>query len=195
MVTFGGAYAVLAYVAQQAVQHYNWLKPTEMLDGLGMAETTPGPLIMVLQFVGFMAAYRDPGALSPLVAGTLGGLLATWVTFTPCFLWIFVGAPFIEHLRGMSALNSALAAITAAVVGVVLNLALWFAIHTIFAETMPVRAWPLAFDVPVLSSLDPWALGLSMAAAVAIFRLKWGMIPTLAGSCAAGVALHLVGAI
>ena len=195
MVTFGGAYAVLAYVAQQAVQHYGWLKPTEMLDGLGMAETTPGPLIMVLQFVGFIAAYRDPGVLSPLVAGTLGGLLATWVTFIPCFLWIFVGAPFIEHLRGISSLNSALAAITAAVVGVILNLALWFAIHTIFADTIPVRVWPLTFDAPVLSSLNPWALVLTVAAAVAIFRLKWGMIPTLASSCAAGVVLHLVGAI
>jgi chromate transporter len=195
MVTFGGAYAVLAYVAQQAVQHYGWLKPTEMLDGLGMAETTPGPLIMVLQFVGFIAAYRDPGVLSPLVAGTLGGLLATWVTFIPCFLWIFVGAPFIEHLRGISALNSALAAITAAVVGVILNLALWFAIHTIFTVTIPVRVWPLTFDAPVLSSINPWALGLTIAAALAIFRLKWGMIPTLASSCAAGVVLHLVGAI
>lgn len=195
MVTFGGAYAVLAYVAQQAVQHYGWLKPTEMLDGLGLAETTPGPLIMVLQFVGFIAAYRDPGVLSPLVAGTLGGLLATWVTFIPCFLWIFVGAPFIEHLRGISALNSALAAITAAVVGVILNLALWFAIHTIFADTIPVRVWPLTFDAPVLSSLNPWALVLTVAAAVAIFRLKWGMIPTLASSCVAGVVLHLVGAI
>jgi chromate transporter len=195
MVTFGGAYAVLAYVAQQAVQHYGWLKPAEMLDGLGMAETTPGPLIMVLQFVGFIAAYRDPGVLSPLVAGTLGGLLATWVTFIPCFLWIFVGAPFIEHLRGISALNSALAAITAAVVGVILNLALWFAIHTIFAVTIPVRVWPLTFDAPVLSSINPWALVLTIAAALAIFRLKWGMIPTLASSCAAGVVLHLVGAI
>ena len=105
MVTFGGAYAVLAYVAQQAVENYGWLKPGEMLDGLGMAETTPGPLIMVLQFVGFMAAFRDPGALSPMLAGTLGGLLATWVTFTPCFLWIFLGAPFIEMLRGNKALN------------------------------------------------------------------------------------------
>ena len=123
MVTFGGAYAVLAYVAQQAVETYGWLKPGEMLDGLGMAETTPGPLIMVLQFVGFMAAYRDPGSLSPMLAGTLGGLLATWVTFTPCFLWIFLGAPFIEVLRGNRALNGALSAITAAVVGVVLNLA------------------------------------------------------------------------
>ncbi len=195
MVTFGGAYAVLAYVAQQAVQHYGWLTPTEMLDGLGMAETTPGPLIMVLQFVGFMAAFRNPGSLSPLFAGTLGGLLATWVTFTPCFLWIFVGAPFIERLRNVAGLNAALSAVTAAVVGVILNLAIWFAIHTIFGATVQVRTWPLAFDAPVLSSLDPWALGLTLAAAFAIFRLNWGMIPTLASSCGAGVALHLLGVI
>jgi len=195
LVTFGGAYAVLAYVAQQAVQHYGWVTPIEMLDGLGMAETTPGPLIMVLQFVGFMAAARHPGALSPLLAGTMGGLLATWVTFTPCFLWIFVGAPFIERLRNVVALNAALSAVTAAVVGVILNLALWFAIHLIFAATVPVRAWPLAFDAPVLSSLDPWALGLTLAAATAIFRFNWGIIPTLASSCAAGVVLHLLGAI
>ena len=141
MVTFGGAYAVLAYVAQQAVENYGWLKPGEMLDGLGMAETTPGPLIMVLQFVGFMAAFRDPGSLSPMLAGTLGGLLATWVTFTPCFLWIFLGAPFIEVLRGNKALNGALSAITAAVVGVILNLAIWFALHTLFRETVPVHAY------------------------------------------------------
>jgi chromate transporter len=195
MVTFGGAYAVLAYVAQQAVQHYGWLTPTEMLDGLGMAETTPGPLIMVLQFVGFMAAYRNPGTLSPLLAGTMGGLLATWVTFTPCFLWIFVGAPFIERLRNVVALNAALSAVTAAVVGVILNLALWFAIHTIFSATVPVRTWPLAFDAPVLSSLDPWALSLTLASGIAILRLNWGMIPTLASSCGAGVVLHLLGAI
>jgi chromate transporter len=192
MVTFGGAYAVLAYVAQQAVQHYGWLTPKEMLDGLGMAETTPGPLIMVLQFVGFMAAYRNPGTLSPLLAGTMGGLLATWVTFTPCFLWIFVGAPFIERLRNVVALNAALSAVTAAVVGVILNLAVWFAIHTIFGATVPVRTWPLAFDAPVLSSLDPWALGLTLASAIAIFRFHWGMIPTLASSCAAGLVLHLL---
>lgn len=195
MVTFGGAYAVLAYVAQQAVQHYGWLKPGEMLDGLGMAETTPGPLIMVLQFVGFMAAFRNPGTLSPLLAATLGGLLATWVTFAPCFLWIFLGGPFVEKLRGFDALNAALSAITAAVVGVVLNLAIWFAIHTIFGATVPIRAWPLAFDAPVSSSLDPWALGLSLAAAVAIFRFKAGMIPTLVSCCAAGMVLHLTGAI
>src|SRR5436189_5276130 len=133
-----------------------------------MAETTPGPLIMVLQFVGFMAAFRGPGSLAPMLAGTLGGLLATWVTFTPCFLWIFLGAPFIEKLRGNSAINAALSAITAAVVGVVLNLAIWFAIHTIFRQTVPVRAFPLAFDAPVPTSVDGWALVLSVAAAVAI---------------------------
>jgi chromate transporter len=195
MVTFGGAYAVLAYVAQQAVEHYGWLRPGEMLDGLGMAETTPGPLIMVLQFVGFMAAFRDPGGLSPMLAGTLGGLLATWVTFTPCFLWIFLGAPFIEKLRGNKALSAALSAITAAVVGVILNLAIWFAIHTIFRQTVEVRAFPLAFDAPNLASVDAWALVLAIAAAVAIFRFKVGMIPTLAACCLAGIGLYLAGAI
>jgi chromate transporter len=154
MVTFGGAYAVLAYVAQQAVEHYHWLGPREMLDGLGMAETTPGPLIMVLQFVGFMAAYRDPGTLSPMLAGALGGLLATWVTFTPCFLWIFLGAPFIEALHGNKGLAGALTAITAAVVGVILNLSIWFALHTLFRESSPVRSFGLSFDMPVWSSLD-----------------------------------------
>jgi len=193
MVTFGGAYAVLAYVAQQAVENYGWLKPGEMLDGLGMAETTPGPLIMVLQFVGFMAAFRDPGTLPPMLAGTLGGLLATWVTFTPCFLWIFLGAPFIEVLRGNKALNGALSAITAAVVGVVLNLAIWFAIHTVFREVEPVRVFLLAFDAPKLTSVDPWALVLSIAAAVAIFRFKVGMIETLAGCCVAGIVLFFFG--
>src|SRR6266481_3894538 len=195
MVTFGGAYAVLAYVAQQAVEHYHWVSPREMLDGLGMAETTPGPLIMVLQFVGFMAAYRDPGTLSPMLAGTLGGLLATWVTFTPCFLWIFLGAPFIEKMRGNNALNAALSAITAAVVGVVLNLAIWFAIHSVFRETVPVRAFPLSFDAPNFVTVDPWALALSVAAAIAIFRFKVGMIPTLAACCIAGIVLYLLGAI
>src|SRR6266700_3945117 len=195
LVTFGGAYAVLAYVAQEAVEHYHWLKPGEMLDGLGMAETTPGPLIMVLQFVGFMAAYRDPGTLSPMLAGTLGGLLATWVTFTPCFLWIFLGAPFVETLRGNKALNGALSAITAAVVGVVLNLAIGFALQTVFRETVPVRAFPLSFDAPNFVTVDPWALALSVAAAIAIFRFKVGMIPTLAACCIAGIVLYLLGAI
>jgi len=150
VVTFGGAYAVLAYVAQQAVENYGWLSPAEMLDGLGMAETTPGPLIMVLQFVGFLGAYRASGALSPLLAGTLGGLLATWVTFVPCFLWIFLGAPFIERLRGNAAVASALSAITAAVVGVVLNLAVWFALHTLFRQTAILSLGPIRFDAPVI---------------------------------------------
>jgi chromate transporter len=193
MVTFGGAYAVLAYVAQQAVENYRWLSAGEMLDGLGMAETTPGPLIMVLQFVGFIAAYRDPGTLPPMLAATLGGLLATWVTFTPCFLWIFLGAPYIEKLRGNKALTAALSAITAAVVGVILNLALWFAIHSIFREVKPVRGFGLAFDAPVAASVDPWALALALAAAIAIFRFKAGMIGTLAGCSLAGLALHLAG--
>jgi chromate transporter len=195
VVTFGGAYAVLAYVAQGAVEQYGWLRPGEMLDGLGMAETTPGPLIMVLQFVGFMAAYRNPGTLSPLLAGTLGGLLTTWVTFVPCFLWIFLGAPFVEVLRGNKALNGAMSAITAAVVGVVLNLATWFAIHSLFRATVHVGAFGLSFDAPNFASVDPWALALSLAAAIAIFRFKVGMIPTLATCCAAGVALHFLGAI
>src|SRR5262245_11826765 len=134
-----------------------------MLDGLGMAETTPGPLIMVLQFVGFMAAYREPSGLSPMLAGTLGGLLATWVTFTPCFLWIFLGAPFIEKLRGNVRLNAALSALTAAVVGVVLNLAIWFAIHSIFRQTVTVRAFPLSFVAFVLSSVDGWGQSVAMA--------------------------------
>ena len=193
MVTFGGAYAVLAYVAQQAVEHYHWVRPREMLDGLGMAETTPGPLIMVLQFVGFMAAFRDPGTLSPMLAGTLGGLLATWVTFTPCFLWIFLGAPFIETLRGNKGLAGALSAITAAVVGVILNLSIWFALHTVFRETVPVRSFGLSFDMPVWSSIDIAALVLAIAAAIAIFRFNMGMLTVLAGSCVAGVVLRLPG--
>jgi chromate transporter len=195
LVTFGGAYAVLAYVAQQAVEHYHWLKPREMLDGLGMAETTPGPLIMVLQFVGFMAAYRDPGSLPPMLAATLGGLLATWVTFTPCFLWIFVGAPYIEKLRGNKGLTGALGAITAAVVGVILNLSIWFALHTLFRETIPVRSFGLSFDMPIVSSIDVAALVLAVAAATAVFRFNLGMLTVLAGSCVAGVALRLAGMI
>jgi len=195
VVTFGGAYAVLAYVAQQAVENYGWLKAGEMLDGLGMAETTPGPLIMVLQFVGFMAAFRDAGALPPMLAGTLGGLLATWVTFTPCFLWIFVGAPFIELARDNKTLNGALSAITAAVVGVILNLAIWFALHAVFRQLTPVRAYGLKFDLPNLMSVDPWALALALAAIVAILRFKVGMIPALIGCTAAGIALHLAGII
>jgi chromate transporter len=177
------------------VEHYHWLSASEMLDGLGMAETTPGPLIMVLQFVGFMAAFRDPGTLSPMLAGTLGGLLATWVTFAPCFLWIFLGAPFIETLRGNKGLAGALSAITAAVVGVILNLSIWFTLHTIFRQTTPVRSFGLSFDLPIWASLDWAALLLAIAAATAIFRFNVGMLTVLAGSCAAGVLLRFAGLI
>ncbi len=193
LVTFGGAYAVLAYVAQQAVGTYHWVTAGEMLDGLGLAETTPGPLIMVLQFVGFLAAYRAPGALPPLLAGVLGGLLTTWVTFAPCFLWIFLGGPYIERLRGNKALSGALSAITAAVVGVMLNLAVWFAIHTLFRATRPIAGFGLRVEAPVFGSLDPWALALALGAAVAVLRCKIGTLPTLAASCAAGVLLHAAG--
>lgn len=187
VVTFGGAYAVLAYVAQQAVDHYNWVTAGEMLDGLGMAETTPGPLIMVTQFVGFLAAWRDAGALPPLLAATLGGLLTTWVTFVPCFLWIFLGAPFVEALRANRALGAALGAITAAVVGVILNLAIWFALHVLFTEQVPVRWLGVSAELPVLDSIDLPTLVLSLAAAVAAFRFKVGMIPILLASSLAGV--------
>jgi chromate transporter len=193
VVTFGGAYAVLAYVAQEAVETYGWLRPGEMLDGLGMAETTPGPLIIVTQFVGFMAAFRDPGAMSPLMAGILGGVLTTWVTFTPCFLWIFLGAPFVEALRGAKALNAALAAITAAVVGVILNLAIWFGLHVLFGEVREVRTAGLNLDVPTLSTLNVASLLLTFAAAVAIFRFKVGVIPVLLGCAVLGIGLHAVG--
>jgi chromate transporter len=148
-----------------------------------------------LQFVGFMAAFRDPGGLPPMLAATLGGLLATWVTFTPCFLWIFLGAPFIEKLRGNKALNSALSAITAAVVGVILNLAIWFAIHTIFREVFRVGQFGFSFDSPVFTSVNAWALLLSVAAAVAIFRFKIGMIPVLIACSLAGLGLYLSGVI
>jgi len=193
IVTFGGAYAVLAYVAQQAVGHYHWLSAREMLDGLGMAETTPGPLIMVTQFVGFMAAFRNAGTMPQVLAGTLGALLTTWVTFTPCFLWIFLGAPYVERLRRNAALSAALAAVTAAVVGVILNLAIWFAVHSLFAVVTPVHTVGLHFDAPKLSSVNLASALLAVAAAVAILRLRINPMLALAASAAAGVALKLTG--
>jgi chromate transporter len=191
VVSFGGAYAVLAYVAQQAVDTYGWLRPGEMLAGLGMAETTPGPLIMVVQYVGFLAGYRAPGVLSPLLAGTLAGLLVTWVTFTPCFLWVFLGAPYVEALRGARALSAALSAVTAAVVGVILNLAVWFGLHVVFRQLLPWDAYGFSLDVPALSSIDPFATLIAIAAALALFRFKIGVIPTLLGCSLAGVVLVL----
>ncbi|PJF10248.1 chromate efflux transporter [Pseudorhodobacter sp. MZDSW-24AT] len=193
VLTFGGAYAVLAWVAQEAVGTYGWLEPGEMLDGLGMAETTPGPLIMVLQFVGFMGAFREAGWAAPLLAGTLGGLLATWVTFAPCFAWIFLGAPFMERLRQNRALSAALSAVTAAVVGVILNLAIWFAIHVVWREVARVEAGPLSLELPVIASVDWAAAILSALALLAVFRLKLGMATVLGGAAALGVALHLAG--
>jgi chromate transporter len=187
VVTFGGAYAVLAYVAQAGVETFGWLTPGEMLDGLGLAETTPGPLIIVTQFVGFLGAFRASTGLDPLLAGTLGALLTTWVTFVPCFVWIFAGAPFIERLRENRALASALGAITAAVVGVILNLAIWFALHFLFARQTPVRIGPLAFDAPVASSVDVMALALSALAVVLLFVAKRSVFTTLAVCAVAGL--------
>jgi chromate transporter len=157
MVTFGGAYAVLPYVAQQAVDHYGWLNTVQMMDGLGLAETTPGPLIMVLQFVGFMGGWSHPGALPPLAAATLGALITTWATFVPCFIWIFLGAPYIERLRGNAQLNTALSAVTAAVVGVILNLAVWFGIHALFPQGR-VDWVALAFSAVAFLLLLKWKL-------------------------------------
>ena len=193
VVTFGGAYAALAYMAQQAVEHYHWLKPQEMLVGLGFAETTPGPLISVVQFVGFMAAFRNPGPLAPVLAGTLGGLVAQWTTFVPSFLWIFMGAPYIEALRANKGLSAALTAITAAVVGVILNLAIWFGLHTLFAQVDERHAFGMMLHVPVLSTLSVAALVLSIAAMLALFRFKLGMLPTLIGCSMAGMVIYLAG--
>ncbi len=193
MVTFGGAYAVLAYVAQEAVQHYGWLRPGEMLDGLGMAETTPGPLIQVVQFVGFMGAYRQPGPLDPMVAATLGAVLTTWVTFIPCFLWIFLGAPFIEALRDNRALTGALSAITAAVVGVIMNLAVWFALHVLFGQLIDWKGYGIAAIVPIWATIRVPAALLTVVAMFAIFRLGVNMIPLLLVSSLAGAVWYLAG--
>ncbi len=184
VVTFGGAYAVLAYMAQQAVEHYHWLSAGEMADGLGLAETTPGPLIMVTQFTGFLAAWRDPGTLSPLASGLLGAGLTTWVTFAPCFLWIFVCAPWMERLERARALQAALAAVTAAVVGVIANLALWFALHVFFR-----RAEDGVFGLPDLASLDWRASVIAALAALLLFRLKRSVIEVLGLAALAGLGL------
>ena len=193
VVTFGGAYAVLSYVAQEAVETYGWLRPGEMLDGLALAETTPGPLILVLTHVGFVAGFREAAGVGPLAGGLIGGVLAAWVTFAPCFLWILLGAPHVERLLGNRALSFALGAVTAAVVGVMLNLALWFALHVLFAAHRTVEAGPLRLELPDPASLDPAALALTAAAMFAVLRLKWGVVPTLAACAAAGVLLRWPG--
>ena len=193
VVTFGGAYAVLAYVAQEAVGGLHWLKPGEMLDGLALAETTPGPLILVLTYVGYLAALRAPGSLDPFVSAFLGAVLTTWVTFVPCFLWIFLGAPYVERLRGNAALSGALSAITAAVVGVIANLALWFGLNVLFRRLDTIVIGPIAMQWPHLASIDWAALLLALAAGVALLRLKLPLIPTLAVCAVAGLVLQLAG--
>jgi len=189
VVTFGGAYAALAYVAQAAVGAYGWLAPGEMADGLGLAETTPGPLILVLQFVGFIAAHRASGALDPLVAGALGALLTSWMTFAPCFLWIFLGAPFVEALRANVRVAAALSAVTAAVVGVILNLAVWFGLHVVFREVAPLTIHGIGPDLPVLASIDWRAAALAAAAMAAMLHFKMGMALTLLACAACGLLL------
>ncbi|MGH8496983.1 MAG: chromate efflux transporter [Gammaproteobacteria bacterium] len=190
-VTFGGAYAVLAYVAQQAVDTYHWLQPGEMLDGLGLAETTPGPLIQVVQFVGFMGAFRSPEPFSPLIAGVLGSIIVTWATFAPCFLWIFLGAPYIERLRGNRLLSAALSTVTAAVVGVILNLAVWFALHVLFARVRTEHLAGVRLLVPDPATLDVASLLIAAGAFVALLRLNWGMMRTLGVAAATGLVYEL----
>lgn len=185
--TFGGAYAVLAYVAQQAVDVFAWLTPGEMLDGLGLAETTPGPLIMVVQFVGFLGAFRNPGTMDPIAAGILGSLVTVWVTFAPSFMFILVGAPWVERLTSNRKLASALAGVTAAVVGVVLNLGVWFAIHTLFTRVEDQRFGPMTVPVPDLATFSTTVAAIAVLATVALFRFRIGMLWVLAGGAALGI--------
>jgi chromate transporter len=192
VVTFGGAYSVLAYMAQEAVQNYGWLSPGEMLDGLGMAETTPGPLIQVVQFVGFMGAFRDAGLLDPITAGILASLLATWVTFVPCFLWIFLGAPYVETLRGNKAVSAALSAVTAAVVGVMLNLAIWFAVHVAFDEVVTVRTFGIQYLLPTWNTIQIASVVLALGAFIAMLRFKVGMLPVIFVSAMLGIIYYLL---
>jgi chromate transporter len=192
VVTFGGAYAVLAYVAQKAVEVYAWVTPSEMVRGLALAETTPGPLIMVVQFVAFLGAYRNPGTLDPWAASVLASILVTWVTFVPCFLFVFLGAPYMERLRGNKNLTAALTGVTAAVVGVIANLAVYFAVNTLFTATTAWSWGPISIDVPMAGSVNPLALGIAAVAALLMFWLKRGVLTTL-GICAGlGLAAGIV---
>lgn len=191
VVTFGGAYAVLAFVAQQAVSVYGWLAPGEMVRGLALAETTPGPLVMVVQFVAFVGAYRSPGGLDPWVAAVIGALLTTWVTFVPCFLFILLGAPYVERLRGNRDLASALTGITAAVVGVIASLAVFFALHTLFDETRHLVVGPLDVEYPLLASVAWPSLAITVLGCALVFWRKWSVLRTLGACAAAGIALGL----
>lgn len=193
LVTFGGAYSVLAYVSQQAVGIYQWLTPSEMLDGLALAETTPGPLIMVVQFVAFLGAWRTPGVLDPLAAAIAGSVVTVWVTFAPCFLFIFAGAPYIEWLRGRRAVQAPLDGVMAAVVGVIVNLAVWFALHVAFATVTRTSYGVLQLWVPDPSSVDWTAVGIAVLASVAVLRFHWSAPAVVLGGAAMGVAIALVG--
>jgi chromate transporter len=194
VVTFGGAYAVLAYMAQEAVHSYGWLTTGEMADGLGLAETTPGPLIMVTQFVGFLAGFRSPEPFSPMTAGVIGAALTTWVTFIPCFLWIFVMAPWLERLEHARRLQGGLAALTAAVVGVIGSLALWFSLHVLFGTVTRRSFGPVTMDVPDFATLDPIAAVLAAVAFVLLFRLRLGVVTTLGVCGGAALLAGLAGA-
>ncbi len=191
VVTFGGAYAVLAYMAQEAVNGFGWLGAGEMVDGLGLAETTPGPLILVTQFVGYLAAFRDPAPFSPVVAGLLGAALTTWVTFAPCFLWIFTFAPWMDKLQRSPALKGGLAGVTAAVVGVIANLTTWFVLHVLFERVATVESGPLRLYLPEWESFDWRAAAISIVAMVLVFRFRWGIVATLGVSAALGLVLGL----
>jgi chromate transporter len=192
VVSFGGAYALLAYMAQQAVENYAWMSAPEMVDGLGLAETLPGPLIKVTQFVGFLAAYRNAEPFSPVVAAILGSALTTWVTFAPPMMLIFAGAPFVEQLRANTRLSGALAAITAAVVGVILNLTVWFALHVLFADVKEARAGPLRWYAIDPASLDWWAALLALVAAALMLRLHRGLVETVAVMAVLGMLLRFM---
>jgi len=176
LVTFGGAYAVLPYVGQQAVEHYGWLQAGQMMDGLGLAETTPGPLVMVLQFVGFVAAWQHPGPLTPLLSATLGAAMTTWVTFVPCFIWILLGAPYLERLQGNRLLSAALGAVTAAVVGVILNLAVWFGLHTLQTGA---------------GGVDWQAMAVALIAFAGMVKWKWEIVPVILAAAAVGLLRSL----
>jgi chromate transporter len=192
LITFGGAYAVLGYVTQQAVGGYGWLSPSEMTRGLALAETTPGPLIMVVQFVAFLGAYRNPGDLDPWVAGVIGALITTWVTFVPCFLFILLGAPYVERLRHNRSLAAALTGITAAVVGVIANLAAYFTLHTLFTRTIPARLGPIQVELPDPTAVNIAAVAIAALGCFLILNRKWSVLRTLGACAAAGVAVKLL---
>ncbi len=192
VVTFGGAYAVLAYMGQDVVAHYGWLEAGQMMDGLGLAETTPGPLILVTEFVGYLAAYRNGGG-SPVVMGLLGAFVALWATFVPCFLWIFAGAPYIEWITSQPRLKSALTAITAAVVGVILNLAVWFGLHVFFGKVSLIEIWPLKLWTPDVATFDWRVLLLAAISGILLLRLHWGIPAVLAVASALALLLRQAG--